>query len=157
MNWQDDLFEYFTTNKMYRVKHLNNLLHNYCKEYVLFLNEFNGMTAKFNPDYGKELPGILIGGMYISIRTDYLLIQEFKITCYFNQLGKLCLKYPDGYDYDKDWKSLLDKSTDKEKDFHSYEEDEINDPERIEKEYIFQLLNTRIKNFIESEKVNQSS
>ena len=151
MDWKDDLFDYFTSKNIFRIKYLNDMLHIYLKEYVNFLNEFNdSLIAKYNETYSSEVPGIPIGVIEIIIRTDKM-NEEFSITSYFNKTGQLCIKYSDDYDYNAELKHITGKNSDVKKDFHKYEEEEFDEPEKIEKEYIFQLFNNRLKSYIDKE------
>jgi len=156
MNWKDELNEYFIKNKMFRVKYLNEMLHEYLNEYVLYINEFNGIKVNLNLKFPTSslLKEIKIGVIEIVIDTSYR--HKFNVDCYFNELGNLCLKYPYDYDYRTEIEAIFNGEL-KEVDYHLYNEDEINDLERIEKEFIFQLLNTRIMNFIEAERKSNGS
>jgi hypothetical protein len=68
----------------------------------------------------------------------------------------LCLKYPYDYDYQTELKATINDQL-KKIDYHLYNEEEISDDERIEKEFVFKLLNTLIINFIEANKKSQHS
>lgn len=124
------------------------MLHGYCKEYVGFLNEFNdNVRASFSPSY-DSVPGILAAVIDINFRTDYI-DENFKIICYFDKSGNLFLKYPDDYNYYAEMKHVLGENSDTKKDFHVYQEEALNEPEKLEKEYIFQLFNNRIKQYLD--------
>ena len=158
MNWKDDLNEYFTSNNMYRVEYLNNMLNEYCKEYILHLNEFNGIIAKFKTEVSYEVPdlpaGVKLGKLEINFKSNELHV-TFVMTCYFDKYGKLRFIYPSDYNYAAEFKDIFEKTSDEKKDFHIYESDEFNEAEKIQKEYIFQLFNERFKQYIEKQKSNK--
>ncbi len=154
MTWKEDITEYFAKNNVFRVKYLNDMLQGYCKEYILFINEFNGITATFNPEYSSDVPGILICVIDIGFSNDTMK-DELKISCYFDNLGNLQIRYPDDYNYNAEWKHVTGKSSSTKKDFHKYQKEEVNEPEKIEKDYIFQIFNERLKQYIETQKSKQ--
>jgi hypothetical protein len=155
MNWKDELNDYFIKNKMFRVKYLNDILHENLNEYALYIDQFNGIKANFKSINTHLLKDIKLGVIEIIVDTSSY-PHKFNIECYFNELGNLCLKYPLDYDYNAKNSATFNPELKKD-DYHLYNEDEINDLERIEKEFIFQLLNTRIINFIEANKKSQHS
>jgi len=152
MDWKTDIGNYFVENNVLRIKYLNDRLMEYCKEYIKYLNEFMGITAKieqrelykfgiYKIDINVE---IIIGGMMNELC-------PFKMSCYFDEKGKLCLKYSDDYNDEAEIKNLCDNSTEN-KDFQIYSKEEITEPEKVEKEYLFQLFNNRLKQFIDLQK-----
>jgi hypothetical protein len=142
MDWKEDIGDYFASINVFRIKYLNDKLREYCKEYIQYLNEFNGITA--SSEGGEYVPNLGgISTIYLKIAT----IEEagdkqfpFKMFCHFDGTGKLCLKYS----VDIDGMALLDSSI---KDKHLYQTEEITDPEKTEKEFVFQLFNNRLKQY----------
>ena len=155
MNWKDELHDYFTKNEIYRVKYLNDLLYNYLKEYVLYIDEYNGIKVNLKQISTRLLKDCKLANIEIILDTSSF-SHKFNVECYFNEQGNLFLKYPYDYDYNSKLKSTFNDEFKKD-DYHLYKEEEISDDERIEKEFIFQLLNTRIINFIEANKKSQHS
>jgi hypothetical protein len=155
MNWKDELNEYFIKNEMFRVKYLNEMLFEFLKEYVLFISEYNGIKANLKPISTPLFNDIKIALIEIVIDTTSGR-HGFKIECYFNNQGNLFLKYPYDYSYKGQLSAILNPELKKD-DYHLYNEEEISEEERIEKEFIFQLLNTRIIKYIEAEKLSRHS
>ncbi len=69
INWKDELNDYFIKNKMFRVKYLNDMLHDYLKEYVACVNEYNGIKAKFNAITTHLLKDIKLGVIEVIVDT----------------------------------------------------------------------------------------
>ena len=149
MNWKDDLTEYFASNNMYRVLYLNNMLQEYCKEYILHLNEFNGIIANFKTEVSGEAPdlpsGNTLGKLEINFKSNDLHV-TFHMKCYFDKFRKLRFIYSSDYNYGAKINS------DENKDFHIYESEEFTKAEKNGKEEFFQLFNDRFKQYIEKRK-----
>lgn len=152
-DWQSNIGTYFAENKIYRVKYLNEKLVVYCKEYVDYLNEFYGVKAirsddnnsMYHPDIGNSPIFKFI--ISVNIRTKKDEFEGFKIQCFYNTEGHLCLESATGLDY---MKGLNSKG-----DYARYRTEVFDEPEILEKEYIFQLINQRLMNFIEKLKKDQ--
>jgi len=142
MDWKEDIGDYFASINVFRIKYLNDKLREYCKEYVQYLNEFNGITASSDSgDIVPNLGGIRTTELKIATIEEYGdKILPFMMFCHFDGTGKLCLKYS----IDINGATLLDSYI---KDNHKYQTEEITDPEKVEKEFIFQLFNNRLKQY----------
>lgn len=138
MEWKDDIGSYFEKNGIYRLDYLNKLLLEYCEEWIRYLNSFSGIVAKqdsfTHPEY------------LISVKKGYN--YPFKVIIHFKLIAsgdKCCL-------YIKYTKSLsgikkIMKLDEKDEGFYQWGEEEITEPEMVEKGYILQLLNNRFKDY----------
>jgi len=97
MNWKDELNDYFIKNKMFRVKYLNDMLHDYLKEYVLYINEFNGIKASIKLVSTRFLKDCKLANIEIIFDSSPF-PHKFNVEYYFNENGNLFLKYP--YDHE---------------------------------------------------------
>lgn len=64
-DWKSDIGEFFMTRKIYRNKYLNQQLNNIVKEWVDYLNKFDGIDANWQHEYDDKVI------VKISIRTKY--------------------------------------------------------------------------------------
>lgn len=141
-DWKGTLGEYFGNMGIHRVKYLNEKLMSNCMEYVAYLNEFEGVSAKLE----SYRQGFIQGGatMCIEISTDTKHYKQFKLSCIFNNSGNLILVSTTDYDY-----NLFPSAQKEAGDNWTYQEEELSEPERVEKEYQFESFSIRLKNYIE--------
>ena len=147
MDWKEEIENSLVAKGMHRVKYLNDNLVEYCKEYVKYLNEFNGINAtekigsmvdteyKYHPNF--EVNGsriIKIGGLGSG---GIIGLGDFTLYCYFDWKRNLCLKYPIDLDGTNFQKKVV------------YGIELITEPERFEKDFIFQVFNKKVKQYIE--------
>jgi hypothetical protein len=148
--WKSNIGEYFSKKGVFRLKFLNGLLYDHCKEYVKYVGEFHGISASVV----LVKTGIQdVSGCLIYINMDFLdpIRREnsgFVMNIWYNDEARLYMKYSIFFKWGLCIKSSL-ISDNREKDFHEYLEEELSEPEIIEKEYIFQLINARLINYIE--------
>jgi hypothetical protein len=150
-DWKSNVGEYLTKKGIYRLKFLNEKLYEYCSEYTIYLNEFQGIRASVNRgDYIGS--GLWETILYIDldlINTGRINNIGFILACKFTETGNLFIQYSTGYNWEGRIKATV-RGIDENTDFHSYKEEVISGPETLEKEYIFQLINHRLINYIEA-------
>jgi hypothetical protein len=148
--WKSNIGEYLTKKGIYRLKFLNEKLYEYCSEYKIYLNEFQGVHTSL--DKGDYIGfGLWETVLYIDldlINTGRINNVGFIFSCRFNERGNLFMKYSTGYNWEGRIKATV-KGIDNN-DFHSYKDEEIFGTETLEKEYIFQLINYRLISYAEA-------
>ena len=148
MDWKEDIGNYFASQNVFKVKYLNEKLSNNSKEYVDYINQFSGITASFeDSDSVPDFIGVRTTNLKIEIVTGGMMkrLFPFKISCYYDGGGNLFIKHSIGIDM------AIALSSNSNRDSHIYKEEVITDPERTEKEFVFQLLNNRLKHYIDSQ------
>lgn len=151
MDWKEEIGNYFGSNNIYRTEFSNKILAEILKEWISYLNKFQGVTASIDltPEYdnGEALP--VLSGI-IQIRTKYTEYFPFKFKiCYKTREDEglfINLKYSIGVD--------IKIAIDNIKDAHIYELEQLFEPEIFEKEYVLQLLNLRLMGWIDKMKRN---
>lgn len=150
-DWKSNIGEFFTKQGIYRLKFMNQKLFEYFTEYMSYLNEFHGIHAR--TDRVEHLgSGLWDINLYINFHLNYtskLHEAGFILQGQFNETGNLLINYSTGYNWAGRINATI-KSKDEDVDFHSYKEEELTGPEILEKEYIFQLINQRLMNYVEA-------
>jgi hypothetical protein len=155
-DWKSTIGEYFAKNNLFRLEYLNENLFSCCEQYAKYLSEFNGVKATagkepFKRDYDDIFEGIQFGIILsVSIRTATKEYKDFKMSCFFNSKGHLITK--SSVDYNINGFLFPDNKKD---DYYIYMEEEFQEPEVVEKEYIYGLLNSRLINYIEILKLKE--
>ena len=146
-DWKSGLGLYFAKNNVYRLQYLNDNLQTYCNEYISYLKEFENVKATANKEpYKGELFAGFEGIKYgLLVKVDVTAIspvfREFKLSCFFNANSHLTMKSAIDCDL---LMNTEDPST------YEYMEEELTEPETLEKTYIFALFNSRLIRYIET-------
>lgn len=153
MDWKEDLGDYFATNDMFRIQYLNDKLVEYCKEYMQYINEFNGVKGTLKqgePTYGY-MSNINKNEMHIDIVVGNMKeIYPFILSCYFDMNANLIFDYSKYLDYKRKMFEGIGVSKDKMV-IYTKENEVCSEDEKIEKGYIFQLLNNALKKHIDTQ------
>jgi len=149
-DWKATMGVFFTENKLFRLDYLNKNLKTYCDEYVKYMNEFHDVNASIKNEYLEN--GIQGYGIHVVMRN--LSCIPFKLSCGFNLDGHLFLKTSVDYNYSLELKGVFEDD-DENKDYYIYQEEVLSEPEIFEKEYLFQLFNTRFIQYINTIKVSR--
>ena len=153
MDWKENLGKIMTANHWYRLDMLNKQLGLWCKEWVDYVNEFNGNSA--NLSFGKfEFANVIVATTFITVydnrklsyfpfkaRLGYFVSREAKLTLYFASTERV------NYDLDVQMK-IRERESDLLYIWHN--EDEITDAEFFEQGFVLQLLNNRFQLYIGS-------
>jgi hypothetical protein len=176
--WKNNLGKQFAQRGIYRLKYINDSLQSNLKEYCRYLNEFFDLNASSgtvnNSDtYNSNSPYKVFEEMVDASRTHsiFLIVVNFKIeydaALYYGpfKLGILFtghdglnIKYTKQYSTVRSLRNALDiNDRQKKREPYEWAEEKFTNPEILEKEYLFQLINNRLINYMdETVKVNRS-
>jgi len=147
-DWKATLGTFFTENSSFRIEYMNKNLKTFCDEYVKFLKEFHYIHATNQIEYfGRDG-----SGCRIEVEMQNISRKPFKLYCVYNLDGHLFLKTTVDFDFPRE-NPFEDE--DKNEDYYKYQEEELPEPEIFEKEYLFQLFNTRFIQYINTIKVSR--
>jgi hypothetical protein len=142
-DWKTNLGEFFASNGLFRLKFLNEKLKIYCDEYVNYLNEFYNVQATIRREYHQSD----INGYEISVALRHYQDEPFKLFCVYEESGHLFLRSSVDYNYRTALRAVL-KVTEKTVDPYKHHHETFDEPEIYEKEYLFQLFNSRLIEYL---------
>lgn len=148
-DWKTNLGEFFAENGLFRLKFLNEKLKTYCDEYVCYLNEFYDVRATIR----REIHQRDIYGYDLSVSERQHNDQPFKLFCVYEETGHLFLKTSVEYNYLVAMRGLFTEP-EKTVDPYTYRKEVLDEPEIYEKEYLFQLFNSRLIDYFNKIKDN---
>ena len=153
MDWKDDMGIYFAEQGIYRLKHLHQKLTEFLNEWKNYISEFDMISIDMNheyisrnyqtyPSYWLSIRNKNFDHTYrFHLNISYCPSGESSEFClYMNWTKKLNLGTMD------DIKKNYNLSPDDEQNF-VWEKAEFKGPEVCEKEFVFQLINNRVKEF----------
>ena len=169
-DWKTNIGEQFAERGIYRLKYLNDKILNDCSEYCNYLEEFEDLIVEIKSisslnTYDEDSPYKVFerlvdaGGLHkiwlitINFRLNYniaLYSAPFQLGFVYTGHDGLIIKYTKLHSSRKAFKNVLTKRNGKKRgDAYVWEEEKLKEPEVLEKEYLFQLLNNRLTNFID--------
>ena len=152
MDWKDDIGTYFREKGIYRFKYLNQNLEEYLDEWKNYVGEFDGISIDIAHEYLEK--------NYKQYSSYWLKIRSKNYDSYRFQLNVSYCPSEESCEYClcMKWTSHLSLGTkadilknfrlepDDEKNY-KWEKEELFGAEICEKEFVFQLINNRVKNY----------
>jgi hypothetical protein len=152
MDWKNNLGKLMVDNNHYKLDLLNEQLSGWCKEWTIFVNEFDGNRAELGSER-KEYSGSFITPNLIKVYDkENLSLFPFKAYLYFvSQDRKLTLYIATTERFNNDPDAFL-RTRDRESDdkYFWHSENEISDAEITEQGFVLQLLNNRLGDYLNS-------
>ena len=138
-------------NGAYRLKYIQDKLRKDCDEYITYLNRFDGIRAGYlRYNYIGEISFDFVLEIHLDrIHNGNLINAPFIMGIRINEEGTFYLMYAAKYDWSAQIKSMM-KNDREPKGLHAFLIDEISDPERFEKEFMFQVFNQRLTGYVDS-------
>lgn len=158
MPWNEDLLNFLTENKYYRLDFLNRQIAESSKVWIDLINEFHGLEARL-VDKTYTYCDIEISCKYIEIKDKRKGRLPFKayIGYFSNASEELCLFINTPIEYEINVgriKMAKEKGANDPEDdeFYNWDENkEIKDSRMYEPDFIFELLNKRFMKFFNRE------
>ena len=152
-DWKSNIGSFFYQNGIFRKEYLNDKLRDNCKEYSKYLNEFQGIVTevgryKHIVDEETSFETLITIHLNHEVCNGRIMNAPFKIGLSFNGADNLFIKYSTFYDFRKKTLRII-KGKGDEIEPYSYKEENLNESEIHEKEYVFQIINQRLTNYIE--------
>ena len=157
-NWKSNIGDIFARHGNYRLKLLNSNLKVVCKEFIEYLAEFDGITASLKDGERIETHSTLYETRISISSNDHFPNASFILNCYYDNRSFLMIQYPVYYDYGAEMKTLFEENSHKSKqdDFYEFEQEELTEPERFEKDFIIQLIINRFERYIDTMKLRKT-
>ena len=155
-DWKSNIGEYFSGKGTFRLDYIKDKIIKDCEEYLKYLDSFNGIRPgrpisrdieDKSYDFVMKINLDKMGGRIYE--APFIMGIDVNDEGNFNIMYSVCYDWGKRYDWSNGIANLLKKNIDP-KDLYHYEEEEITEPERLEKEWFFQLITERLINYIES-------
>jgi hypothetical protein len=152
-DWKSNIGNYLAGKGAYRTDLIKKQLDQHCKEYLEYLGSFNGIST--HRDYSRALESDDV--FYTRVLTIHLDKIEngnirnapFVIGFLINDDGTFLIKYSTRFNWNKNLKMILSSGKEDTVKCYEFKEEVLDEPERFEKEWLFQIINQRLMDYID--------